>query len=68
MIDKSEPNEIKGAALEIENLSPGVYQVQWWDTYEVKMLKQQEISLSGELLKIAMPDFSRDIACKVTQK
>jgi len=68
VIDKAVPNEIKGAALEIENLSPGVYQIQWWDTYDGKMLKQQEISLSGKSLEIAMPDFSRDIACKVTQK
>ena len=65
VIDNGEPDEIKGATLEIDNLAPGVYQVQWWDTYEGEIVQQNEISLSEQSLKLAVPDFTRDIACKV---
>jgi hypothetical protein len=65
VIDSREPNMISGATLNIEDLSPGPYQIQWWDTYKGKILEQGEISVSGPILSVVIPDFARDIACKV---
>jgi hypothetical protein len=67
VIDKAIPTEIKGATLDIKSLVPGVYQVQWWHTYEGKIVKQENISLSEEVLRLSVPAFSRDIACKIKQ-
>ena len=65
VIDKAAPAEIKGADLEVRELPPGVYRIQWWDTYEGKILKQEDVSLSDQTLRISTPAFSRDMACKI---
>jgi hypothetical protein len=68
VIDNLKPGEVKGVTIGIENLSIGNYQVQWWDTYEGKIVEQKEISASDSPLRIMVPDFSRDIACKVAKR
>jgi hypothetical protein len=68
VIDSREPDVIKGATLDIENLSPGFYYIQWWDTYEGKIVEQSGVSVSESPLRTTAPDFSRDIACKVTNQ
>ena len=47
VIDEVKPEEIE-AMLEVEGLEPGVYQVQWWHTYEGKTVKQENIPLSEQ--------------------
>jgi hypothetical protein len=60
------PAEVKGATLTVEGLKAGSYTVQWWDTREGKVVKQDAAkAAAGAALKIAVPPFSRDIACKV---
>ena len=64
-VEGAVPAEVKGAALTVEGLKPGPYAVQWWDTREGKVVKQDVAKASGGPLKLAVPPFSRDIACKV---
>jgi len=62
-----QPGEVKGAALTVEGLGPGSYTVQWWDTREGKVIRQEAAKAAGGPLRLAAPLFSRDIACKVVK-
>jgi len=65
-MESAVPAEVKGATLTVEGLKPGPYAVQWWDTREGKIVKQDAAkAAAGAALKLAVPPFSRDIACKV---
>jgi len=67
VMEKTMPGETAGESVEIEGLEPGSYQVQWWNTYEGKVAKKESLTVSGGRLKLSVPPFSRDIACKVTK-
>jgi len=67
VVEKQQPEEIKDATIEIEGLRPGKYRIEWWHTYEGKVIGNEQIALGGGPLRIAVPPFSRDIACKITQ-
>ena len=53
------------ATIEIQNPQPGDYRLEWWDTYEGKIILVEEVSFTGGLLRIQVPSFRRDITCKV---
>ena len=61
------PGEIKGAALTLEGLPAGAYRVEWWDTRTGKVAGEAAARASAPPapLKLDVPAFSRDIACKV---
>ncbi len=59
------PTPISGATLEIKGLDPGAYRVQWWDTRQGKAVKEERLSPSAGILRLAAPTFDRDIACKI---
>ncbi len=67
VVEKQQPGEIKDARIEIEGLRPGKYCVEWWHTYEGKVIGNEQVALSEGPLHIAVPPFSRDIACKIRQ-
>ena len=64
-MESAQPAEVKGATLTVEDLKPGSYTVQWWDTREGKVIRQDAAKSAAGPLKLAVPPFSRDIACKV---
>jgi len=63
--EKQQPAEIKEATIEIEGLRPGSYYVQWWHTHEGVAIKKERVSLTKGALRISVPPFRRDIACKL---
>jgi hypothetical protein len=65
VVQQNKASRIEAAALQIRGLEPGHYRVQWWDTYEAKIIERKRISLPGDSLRIAVPSFSRDIACRI---
>jgi hypothetical protein len=67
VVEKEQLEKIKGATIEIEGLRPGKYRVEWWHTYEGKVIASEQLALGGGPLDIAVPPFSRDIACKIRQ-
>jgi hypothetical protein len=67
VIEKQNPQEIKDATVEIQGLEPGDYTVEWWDTYEGKVIKTERVSSPAGSGRISIPPFSQDIACRVRQ-
>jgi hypothetical protein len=65
VIDKKQPTEVKGATIELQGLQPGDYRVEWWNTYEGKIIRSERVSLANGALRVSVPPFSRDIACKI---
>ena len=65
VINKKHPVLIEGATITIRELQPGDYRLEWWDTYEGKILRTEKISFAKGPLHISVPSFSRDIACKI---
>ncbi|MCX5637269.1 MAG: hypothetical protein NTX52_06205, partial [Planctomycetota bacterium] len=59
------PAEIKDAKIEIQGLQTGRYCVEWWHTYEGKVIQKEQVSFTQGPLRISVPPFSRDIACKI---
>ena len=65
VINKKQPVLIEGATITIRELQPGDYRLEWWDTYEGKILRTEKVSFAKGPLHISVPSFNRDIACKI---
>jgi len=65
VVDKREPAEIRGVTVEIEGLDPGVYKAEWWHTYEGTAIGNERVTLIDDSLRISVPSFKGDIACKI---
>ncbi len=63
--ENKQPEPVTDAAIEIKGLRDGQYQLEWWDTYEGKTIRIEQVSSAGALLQISVPSFRRDIACKI---
>ena len=57
------PAEIRDATVEVGALAPGTYAIEWWDTRTGEVTPGDGIDHPGGTLSIAVPPFSRDIAC-----
>jgi hypothetical protein len=62
----AKPAEIRGLSLQVKDLDPGKYRVQWWDPQGGKVIQEGNGSSSSGALHVAVPAFNRDIACKIT--
>ncbi|MHC4369794.1 MAG: apiosidase-like domain-containing protein, partial [Planctomycetota bacterium] len=67
VVDRQEAAKIKDAAVEIAGLDPGVYRVTWWHTLDGRAILSERISLAESPLRISVPAFARDIACKIVR-
>jgi hypothetical protein len=65
VVDKKQPTPIEGAAIEIQGLAPGNYRIQWWDTHTGDIIRTEQLSVTQDPLRITIPPFSGDIACKI---
>jgi hypothetical protein len=59
------PAYIKGVSFRIQDVASGLYKIEWWDTFNGKMISAQDAEAKGGELEIAIPDFDKDIACKI---
>jgi len=66
VVGKNTPPKVRGATLEIPGLTPGSYRVTWWDTRLGKTVKETKSSAGQGTLRLRVPTFSRDIACKIS--
>ena len=65
-VEGVKPGEHKGASLTVPGLAAGTYAVQWWDTREGKVVnKATAKATGGGALRLPVPAFTGDIACKV---
>ncbi|MBN2474869.1 MAG: DUF5060 domain-containing protein [Pirellulales bacterium] len=53
------------ARVELADLGPGRYQVEWWDTYQGKAVQRVEAVCREGHLSVTVPPLSTDAACKV---
>ena len=60
--EKQQPEPVADAAIEIHGLRPGKYRLEWWDTYEGKIIRAEQVTCTEDRLQISVPSFSRDIA------
>ncbi|MGD2279058.1 MAG: DUF5060 domain-containing protein [Candidatus Omnitrophota bacterium] len=60
--------EIKGASFSAEDVEDGVYKVEWWDTFQGKVVSRENVSTKRGTLSINLPDFTKDIACKARKR
>jgi len=67
IVDKKQPAPVTDASIEIRGLRPGKYRLEWWDTYEGRTIRTEQVSCTQALLQISVPSFNRDIACKIRQ-
>ncbi len=65
VVEKREPDLIDSAAITIDGLARQSYSVLWWDTHEGGPISRQTVSPEDGRLQLAIPPFSRDLACKV---
>jgi len=65
VIDKQEPEDVEGVLLEVPGLAAGGYTVEWWDTSRGAVTGRQRVSAGQGVLRVSVPAFSRDIACKI---
>ncbi len=59
---------IKGAKLIVQIFEPGVYRVEFWDTYKGEKISQFEKEYFEGDNEIVIPSFSKDIAIKMEKK
>ena len=64
-MDKREPGAISSARIELAGCTDGSRAVEWWDTREGKVVRQENVTAMDGVLRLAAPEFSRDIACEV---
>jgi hypothetical protein len=67
IIEKNQPAEIKNATISINSLQPGSYNIEWWNTHNGSIIKKQQVSQKAGPLKINVPTFTSDIACKINR-
>jgi len=65
VIRKAKPATIDGATIVIQDLKAGTYRVSWWDTWEAQVVKEDKCESSDGALRLTVPSFTRDIACKI---
>jgi hypothetical protein len=65
VVDRASPEQIGGATLRVEGLQTGDYRVQWWDTRRGQVIRETAASLARGPLRLEMPRFVDDIACKI---
>lgn len=66
--DRKNPLSIANAVVEIKDVNKGRYLVEWWDTYQGKVIKKTVIHADNQSLKMQVPEFVNDIACKIKKQ
>jgi hypothetical protein len=65
VVEKKQPSPIEDATIEIQGLRPGNYRLEWWDTSTGNIIRTEQLRGSQGPLRITIPSFSGDIACKI---
>jgi hypothetical protein len=68
VVDKIKPAVVKQETFTVDQLTPGAYRIEWWDTQAGKILEERTIESAGARVQIAIPDFERDIALKLIRR
>ena len=61
-----EPIPLTGMTTKVRGLPDGAYRVEWHDTWEGKIASVANAVCEGNVLELALPDVTRDVACLIT--
>lgn len=64
-IARQTPATVQSAELKVRDLADGKYRVRWWDTRTGKVVQENEARATAGQLPLAIPAFTRDIACQL---
>ncbi len=67
VVEKRPVESIRNDSISLTGLKDGAYRIQWWDTYTGQVLQEGKNMATGGTLKLPIPEFSKDLACKVTR-
>jgi len=59
------PTAVRGATLTVEDMQPGTYLVEYWDTRTGEVAATRTIAASDGALTVPLPKISRDVALKI---
>lgn len=62
---KPDGESVTDASVAIEGAGDLTYSVEWWDTFEGKILSTVNVKAENGVLTLYIPPFARDIACKI---
>ncbi len=65
MPDPAQQAELDGLAVSLDGLTPGNYEVEFWDTYRGKVAGRRSESVTTGTLSVRLPAFRNDMALKV---
>jgi hypothetical protein len=60
-----DPEPVKRAFFEVYDMDPGSYTLEIWNTYEGRVISSRKVRALGGKIRISLPEFSNDIACKL---
>jgi hypothetical protein len=66
VVEKRQPEPIDSATITLEGLDSRSYAILWWDTHEGKPVSRQTVTADQGRLQLAVPPFTKDLACKIT--
>lgn len=66
--EKNKDVFISQAEIEVENLNPGLYMVEFWNTYTGQIISAYKTKSANGTVKILLPPFKRDMAVKIMPK
>jgi hypothetical protein len=67
-VRKQPVTESRDVTISVGELTPGPYEVSWWDTLSGEVLRREECQSRDGTLSLKPPPFTSDIACKVLLK
>lgn len=67
MRDSIELPRISGATVSIGNVENGKYRVEWWNTFTGSVFKREQRAAYNGTLRLEIPEFSKDLAAKITK-
>ena len=59
------PGDIRDATVELRGLASGTYHIEWWDTQQGTTINESNRSTTSGVLRLAIPAFNRDVACRI---
>ena len=59
------PAPIVGTYFSISDIEDGGYEIQWHDTFTGGVISRERKEASGGKMTVEVPDFSKDIACRI---
>lgn len=65
VVEKSAPPLLEKIELDIQELPSGSYHIQWWDTREGKVVREEKAFVADGKLHLAAPAFTRNIASRI---